>query len=691
MSIPISQNGVTLHTSPVADSGAGLPNFGKAALDALEVGFRPIPIRPGTKIPAVKWKDGQFEMTARNIRRYWKRHPDHELAVILGHDTIVFDADTPEGVIALYMLWKTLDLSPNLIVETDRGEHHYFRLTEGAFAKSDAPNKTDHLDRVDIKTGNAIAIVPPSTGKQYLLNEITHITDLVGINQDGIDVAFRHNGREAPRKPPDTIIVGPPSTLDQEQLASNIEYLLQHIDPDCGYEDWLHVGMGICHETGGSDGGFDLYDVWSSKGQKYLGRDALYAKWRSFNGHTGTPITLGTICKLAADNGADLEKLSEEYFTPIDEDDAALIQVHGLLPYSLVGMSSDLEKEMLEHRFILKGIAILGQWTMIFAPPNSGKTLLVLCLIILGIKAGDFNGENLFYINADDNLQGLTSKLRLAEQHGFHMLSPGHKGFRVKNFLSLLNKLCSSNQARGTIIILDTYKKFTDLMDKRTAADTGVAIREYITKGGTLIALAHVNKKRGTDGKPVYAGTTDSVDDADCAFVLDIISDQGDVRTVEFENIKSRGMVVRKAAYSYSTAEQQSYAQLLETVAPVDESQADQLREATAAFDEQDFALVQVTESCIREGITAKTLLIAAVTARSGSSRRQVERVIEKFTGTDATKHHWRFTRGARGLTTYELLPDLDDICDIEDLDELDAPELPDTDTPVDFDDEEIY
>jgi hypothetical protein len=150
-------------------------------------------------------------------------------------------------------------------------------------------------------------------------------------------------------------------------------------------------------------------------------------------------------------------------------------------------------------------------------------------------------------------------------------------------------------------------------------------------------------------------------------------------------------MVAKRAAYCYSTAEGQSYSQLLESVSPVGESHANVLRETAAAFDERDVALVQITASCIREGISAKTPLIAAVTARSGSSRRQVERVIEKFTGTDATKHHWSFTRGARGLTTYELLPEPDDICDIEDVDELDAPELSDTDNPVDFDDEEIY
>jgi hypothetical protein len=654
------------------------PDFGNAAVELFEAGWVPIPLRPNSKIPAVKWDPWRENLSARTIRRYWKKHPDHELAVILGPDAIVFDADTTEGVIELYMKWEAFDIRPNLIVETDRGEHHYFRLSRGTFAKSDAPDKTDHPGRVDIKTGNAITAVPPSTDKRYAVNDATSFYDLVEIGQNIVDAVYRHNGRDAPRKPPDVTRQVPIVRADPEQWVADIQYLLKHIDPDCGYDDWVRVGMAIHHEFDGSDVGCDLFDTWSSRGAKYLGRPALEMKWRSFAGHTGTPVTLGTIRKLAADCGADLGQLSDESFSVIDDDEPPEIDSlpeHGLLPYSLRGMSSEFESEMLEHCFILLGIAILGQWTVIYAPPNSGKTLLVLWLIIHGILRGDISPENLFYINADDNLQGLASKLRLAETHGFHMLAPGYKDFRVKKFLGLLDKLCNTGQARGTVIILDTLKKFTDLMDKRTASDFGSAIREYIAKGGTLIGLAHVNKQRRPDGSPIYAGTTDIVDDADCAFLLDIIGDEGDLRTVEFENIKSRGMVAKKAAYCYSTAEGQSYSDLLASVCPVDESQAEVLREAAAAFDEKDYALVQVTQTCINDGITAKTQLIAAVVNRSGCSRRQVERVIDKFTGDDPLTHHWNFTRGAKGLTTFALLPepdDIEDIVDLVDLDDLD-------------------
>jgi hypothetical protein len=680
--------------TPADDIGTSqTPDYGAAALELFQSGFQPVPILPGTKKPAVKWKNGKFEMSARNIRRYWAKHPDHELAVILGPNTLVWDADTPEGVIALYMLEKSFDISPNVIVETNRGEHHYFRLAEGAFAKSDAPDKSEHPDRVDIKTGNALAIVPPSTGKRYGLREADSIIDLVEIDQPAIDAFYRHNGRDAPRKPSDTDPVGPPTCHDPGPLAKEIRNLLKHIDPNTGYEDWARVGMAIHMEFGGSDAGFHLFDEWSSQGEQYPGSAELVKKWRSFDGYTGTPVKLGTLYHLAIQGGAEIESLGEEFFTVIDDAEVtaladAPLPDHGLVAYSLRGMSSKFEAEMLDHRFILGLIAILGQWTVIYAPPNSGKTLLVLWLIIAAIRNGNIQPDDLFYVNADDNHQGLTAKLKLAEKHGFHMLAPGYRDFQAKNFLQLLRDLCASERAHGTIVILGTLKKFTDLMDKRTASEFGSAIREFIAQGGTMIGLAHVNKKRDADGKPVYSGTTDVVDDADCAFVLDVISDEGDLRTVGFENIKSRGQVAKLAVYRYSTAEGQSYTDLLASVEPVEEAEAAALKQAAAEFDEHDFTLIQAVQTSIRGGVTAKTKLIAEVMDSAGASRRKVEQVIEKFTGSDPEKDHWTSTRGARGLTTYELLPE-PEIGDIVDLDGTAFEPAKDVDD--DLDDEEVY
>jgi hypothetical protein len=628
---------------PVPAGSAGnqdIPDFGQAAVELYDAGLTPMPILPGTKKPAVTWERWTKNLSRRNIQRYYKKHPDHELAVLLGPNVFVADSDTPEALIALYMLEKSLDITPNLIVETARGEHHYFWLSPGTFAKSDAPEKTQHPDRFDIKTGNAIAIVPPSTGKRYGVNEIDRVEDLVEIGQLVVDAFFRHNGRDAPRKPPDQPEPRPDIPLDTSQLVTDLQYLLEHVDADSGYDDWVRVGMAIHHETGGSDIGFALFDAWSSKGCTYPGHGELLAKWQSFDGYRGTPVTLGTLRKLAADNGADLGLLGEEFFTVIEDEEIPLPE-HSLAPYSLLGMSKQFEAELLEQRFVLQGIAILGQWTVIYAPPGAGKTLLTISLAIKGIENGDITPADLYYVNADDNHRGMTTKLKLAEVHDFPMLAPGYKDFKVNNFLTLLRELCVTGRARGTILIVDTLKKFTNLMDKRVASDFGSIAREFVAKGGTMIALAHVNKHRDHEGKAIYAGTSDIVDDADCAFVLDVLSDEGDVRTVGFENKKSRGMVANQAV-----------------------------------------------ADCIRDGITSKTKLIAEVVKNSGASRRPVEQVIDRFTGADPAQHHWTYTRGARGLRTYELLPD-PVVGDIVDLDGTVSEPIEDADG--DLDDEEMY
>jgi hypothetical protein len=205
-------------------------------------------------------------------------------------------------------------------------------------------------------------------------------------------------------------------------------------------------------------------------------------------------------------------------------------------------------------------------------------------------------------------------------------------------------------------------------MDKRTASDFGNAIREFIGMGGTLIGLAHVNKKPDSDGKPIYAGTSDIVDDADCAYVMDTLSEENNVCTVEFENIKSRGMVAKRAAYQYSTTEGQGYLDLLASVTPVDDTKAGELREAAERLDDRDLPLVQAITDCITGGVTAKTKIIDEAASVTGDSKRHAERVLDKHTGTDPNLHYWSFTIGDRGVHTFELLPTPDDELDTEEL-----------------------
>ena len=67
--------------------------------------------------------------------------------------------------------------------------------------------------------------------------------------------------------------------------------------------------------------------------------------------------------------------------TVFDEADSAadtLVETFG--DYAITASADELEQELEEECFFLDPLALQGQMTMIYAPPNAGKTLLILNL-----------------------------------------------------------------------------------------------------------------------------------------------------------------------------------------------------------------------------------------------------------------------------------------------------------------------
>jgi len=329
---------------------------------------------------------------------------------------------------------------------------------------------------------------------------------------------------------------------------------------------------------------------------------------------------------------------------------------HPLVSFSLRGMSEELAEQYSDQVLLLGLIILMYQSSVVYASPNTGKTLIILRLLINAIRQSKIEPSNVFYINVDDTPNGLIEKLKIADEYGFHMLAEGYNGFRANDLLSILADLVISNQAKGVIIILDTLKKFTDLMDKRMSSRFSHAIRQFVMRGGTCISLAHTNKHRNSDGKPVYAGTTDIIDDADCAYLMYEINLDVDAgtKTVLFENIKARGNVARQVAYRYSIAEGLAYREMLNSVEPVDDIEASSLQQVAEV--ESDSHIIDAIAQCIREKIDTKMRLAITAAKRSGVSKRTALRIIEKFTGSDPEKHRWNYEVGERGAKIYRLL-----------------------------------
>jgi hypothetical protein len=635
----------------------GTPDYRAAAFAWYGFGFSVIPLLPGTKIPAVKWDPWLERLSPGSINVHWTKHPDHEVGFIVGDEVIVFDADSPLAIAALCQLEESFDIASDLVVTTKKGEHHYFRRAVGTYAKSDPHSTEHHPERIDVKAGRAMVVLAPSPGKEIRYREVDEAKKLSEAPQEFIDAVFHHNGRQPPRRAPD----GPDVTVSEGEVSQKVrkcELLIAGVHPDVeGYGAWLRVGMAIYHETGGSEEGCLLWDRWSARGGKYKGVSEIRAKWASFANYSGTPITIATIGKTLTDRGIDWQHVlaaDEEPFSVVED---TVVEIsHPLRSFSITGKHDQLVRTLQDQVYVMDGLALLGQYSLIYAAPNTGKTLITLKLLSQSIEDGRIDPGNVYYINVDDDFRGLMDKLGFAERYGFHMLAPGYEGFSEAALKQAVVDLSESGRAQGVVIVLDTLKKFVNLMDKNESAGFNQWMRRFVLGGGTVIALAHVNKNRGAGGKLVHAGTSDMMDDADCAFILDVVEDDTvqQRKTVEFENRKRRGNVVNQAAYRYSTIRGQTYEALLDTVVPVDDGDVETLRQAEQTRADQ--PVVDAVISCIKAGHTTKMDLIKEAALQASVSHRVVIGVLDCYTGTDPATARWTCTVGQRGAKIYSLM-----------------------------------
>jgi hypothetical protein len=331
--------------------------------------------------------------------------------------------------------------------------------------------------------------------------------------------------------------------------------------------------------------------------------------------------------------------------------------------FSLNGNSQEMRQQMLEDKFVLNGIAILGQATALYAKPNSGKTLLTIHLVCEGIKSGELNADDVFYVNADDNFKGLVTKLEIAEKYGFNMVAPSYKDFNVNEFAEYMTAMVKGDQCQGKVIILDTLKKFTNIMDKKVSSDFGKVMRGFVSKGGTMILLAHTNKNRDNDGKVVFSGTSDIVDDVDCAYTIDVSEgSDGIYKTVVFENIKSRGDVEQEIAYEYSnkvTIADGGYLALLDSVTRVSEQQAQQAKFQVKIQEllDKNSNIIEAIRETLEGGEMPKTELIETAHQLSGSSKERVTKTLNAHAGKDWAKgHRWVKRKGEKHSYFYRLI-----------------------------------
>ncbi len=152
------------------------------------------------------------------------------------------------------------------------------------------------------------------------------------------------------------------------------------------------------------------------------------------------------------------------------------------------------------------------------------------------------------------------------------------------------------------------------------------------------------------------SGTSDIIDDLDCAYVLQevIVDPDTGRRVVEFTNRKRRGNVVESVAYSYALQRDLTYADLLDSVQEVDRDSLEPIKRSAEL--DADVEIINAIEACIKDGIEKRMDIKQAVASRCRTSERSVLAILDKYAGIDTAVHRWDYAVRGRGAKVYYLL-----------------------------------
>jgi hypothetical protein len=162
------------------EAGGGNPVL-DYAMFYLSYGLSVIPLKPGEKVPLVKWERYQGEPPTIAEVQKWFKDTNYNIAIICGRvsrNLVVIDFDDGE-IYEKFM--KEIEGDAELkdviestwLVKTGKGFHVYL------WVDTDKPVKIGKLPRVDIKGEGGYVVAPPSlhpSGKHYIFIRFTKTT-----------------------------------------------------------------------------------------------------------------------------------------------------------------------------------------------------------------------------------------------------------------------------------------------------------------------------------------------------------------------------------------------------------------------------------------------------------------------------------------------------------------------------------
>ena len=145
-----------------------------AALHAAALGYRSIPCRPGTKVPAVKWKRYQSVAPTLSEYREWFDGTPMNIAILTG-EVVVVDCDTPD---IAGLVIDHCGETPTICLTPRGGCHLWYRRPSGIVVGNHV-RVQGHP--VDVRAEGGLALIPPSrtdAGMYAWMSALLPVSDL---------------------------------------------------------------------------------------------------------------------------------------------------------------------------------------------------------------------------------------------------------------------------------------------------------------------------------------------------------------------------------------------------------------------------------------------------------------------------------------------------------------------------------
>jgi hypothetical protein len=181
-------------------------------------------------------------------------------------------------------------------------------------------------------------------------------------------------------------------------------------------------------------------------------------------------------------------------------------------------------KEMQDAVFIVDNLIVRGHVVAFVAPANSGKTALLIHFSKQIAQAG----YDVFYVNSDASPSDLKRHFEHARNYNYKLIAPDAiPGKSPRDvLLEFKEYLESGTDFSNVVIILDTLKKFCDVIEKRAAKQLYSLLRSLTVRGCTVVLLGHCNKHLDKDNRTIFEGTADLRNDLDELIYLDAQKDE---------------------------------------------------------------------------------------------------------------------------------------------------------------------